>query len=801
MKRREFLQTSGLLLAAQAARPNLLEAADKKSVPATPVRAGRRPLYFTPEAIARLRGQLAADRTLQAPWSAFLAGAEALLPAAFVPETEARKPALRGVVLQGRYRSHSSSQLVDMSLTLGLAYQITGDERYAQKLRQALLHYAGYEQWCSPGYNARTPSWRSDLGTPEFCHGTAAGCDALHDFLPAEDRTRIEEALVRLGILPILNDWVLGEHRIHALDSMGHNWWAVIIAGAGIGALALIDRDPRAPAWARAAEAALERFFDYRGQVLQNKPANFDAAGAFYESVSYAHYPLSEYLRFRVARMNVLPEPPPARIPVLDRVVGFFAHTFYPSSISGVSVNFGDHGGGRRAGASMRLLAAQGFSPELARWLLQRTDPEPDDALAWLHLAATAGPARNPLPRSVIYPDIGWAVLRDSWENDATLLAVKSGDTWNHAHADAGSFILYHAGQPLLIDSGKCSYAHRAYNGYYRQSRAHNVVLFNGLGQPEDDPARGAKFPGRVHGLLDGHGVKYVYADAAGPMARHFRRDFRHWLWLDGVILIFDDLLAHEPGRFDWLLHHAGAARRDAATIEVVHGAARARVKMLFPEDPEIREEDGLNDNEPEAPVKFLAFSNRTPALEQKFITAVTPVPAFPRHSSAGGPPGSAAPLPAVELLREPDALGVRVRHEDRITDVYLNLQADGRRMHLNSNNTIAGWETDAYLFALTRPAAAGAASPDNVTRWFVSAGSYLRRDGRVVLASVSKVDALFRPGAEIDLHLNGQDTIDLALGCDAKPAGITVNGKARSFRYTADGKLARFRVQTGASP
>ncbi|MGH8017937.1 MAG: hypothetical protein ACREIA_06555, partial [Opitutaceae bacterium] len=78
--------------------------------------------------------------------------------------------------------------------------------------------------------------------------------------------------------------------------------------------------------------------------------------------------------------------------------------------------------------------------------------------------------------------------------------------------------------------------------------------------------------------------------------------------------------------------------------------------------------------------------------------------------------------------------------------------------------------------------------------------GSYLRRGGRVVLDSVSKVDALFRPGAEVDLHLNGQDTIDLALISDAKPARINVNGKLTPFRYTADQQLARFRVRAGVS-
>ncbi|MGH8692812.1 MAG: heparinase II/III family protein [Burkholderiales bacterium] len=771
------MKTGTSLLAAQVAVPNLLAAAEKGTAA-----DARHPLYFTAEAVSRLRRQLTADAALKSQWSALLKRAETLVPAEFVSEEEARQPALRGVALQGRYRSHSAKQLVAMSTTLGLAYRITGEERYAQKLRQALLHYAGYEQWSSPGYAKQTPPRHSDLGTPEFCYGTAVGCEALQDFLSAADRKQIETAMVRLGILPILNDWVLPEKRIHALDSMGHNWWSVIVSGAGVGALALLGADTRAAGWVRAVETALDGFFDYRGQVLQNKPANFDPAGGFYESVGYADYALSTYLSFRLARANAIPEPKPGRIPVLERLPEFFVHTLYPTTGSHFAVNFGDSSLHQSAAHLMRLFAAQGFSPALARWYLQRVEPESSDALALLYLDEAGAAAKNSLPLSVIYPAIGWATLRNSWENDATMLAVKSGDTWNHAHADAGSFILFHAGQPLLIDSGSCSYGDPEYRRYYCQSRAHNVILFNGQGQPGEDFVRAAKFPGHVHSLLDGLGLKYVYADATGPMARYFTRNYRHWLWLDGVILIFDDLLAHEAGRFDWLLHYAGEARRDGADVEVTNGPARARVKMLFPEAPVIREEEGLAEKEPNRKVNYLAFSTSADAREQKFIVAIVPQP-----------PGNAAP-PTVELLREPDALGVRVRGQGQITDVYLNLLADGRRTNQNSGNTIAGWETDAYLLALTRPAGSAAATPENVTRYFVSAASYLRCKGQVVFHSLSKVEAAFAPGDNPEVLLEGQQRIEATLLSRQKPARLLVNGKPTLFERQPDQRTVRFR-------
>ncbi len=424
---------------------------------------------------------------------------------------------------------------------------------------------------------------------------------------------------------------------------------------------------------------------------------------------------------------------------------------------------------------------------DLARWYIERVAPEAADPLALVYHDQAAGAARNTLPLSVIYRDIGWAVLRNSWENDATMLAVKSGFTWGHAHADAGSFIFYHAGQPLLIDSGACDYSRPEYNGYYRQSRAHNVMLFNGQGQPtEDFHQRGVKFPGRVHSLLDGAGLKYIYADATGPMARHLTRNYRHWLWLDGVILIFDDLLAHEPGRFDWLLHYAGEARRDGAEVVVTNGQARASVKMLFPADPLIREEEGLAHNQPDVKVPYLAFATAAAAREQKFIVAVVPQPADP-----------AGPAPKLELLRGEDWLGVRVQSEQQITEVYLNLRADGRRMHFNSNHTIEGWETDAYLLALTRPARSATATPENVIRYFVSAGSYLRREGQVVLHAVSKANAIIQPGAKMQVLIEGQKRLEPTLFSPRKPATLLVNGQPAQFDHQPGQHTIRFRHDT----
>ena len=71
---------------------------------------------------------------------------------------------------------------------------------------------------------------------------------------------------------------------------------------------------------------------------------------------------------------------------------------------------------------------------------------------------------------SQLFSDFGWATMRTSWEKDATMLAVKSGHTWNHSHADANSFILFHKGVDIIKDAGNCWYPKPEYRNYFFQS-------------------------------------------------------------------------------------------------------------------------------------------------------------------------------------------------------------------------------------------------------------------------------------------------------------------------------------------
>ena len=728
-------------------------------------RLGHPRLFYNATSLEHLKQTLATD---SAAMDSLKKHGEELLAASLIPETTA----MHG---EGQHASYGqpAKQMSEMGITLGLLYHLTGEKRYADKLREAMLYYTNYARWAGQSFMHRSPPWHSELDTATFSFGYATGYDALHGFLSEPDRKTIADAMVRLAVLPTLNDWVLPGARIHSFDSMGHNWWGVCVAGAGLCALALLDDDPRAQGWIDAMDAGFEQWFNYSGNFLENRVPSFERSGPSYESVAYTNYAVSEYLHYRLAWQNTYPGRKPAHMTPLDHVARYFLHTLYPTSTGYFTLNFNDCALGTDTSTSILLLIACGLgTPEATRYL-ELVHSNPQGALFPLLRQYPKPAAATDVPDSCIYPEMGWAMLRSSWENDATFLAVKSGYTWNHAHADAGSFVLFKQGSRLIIDSGTCSYNRPEYSTYYRQSRAHNVILFDGAGQPKDDILNGCKFPGHVHGLVDGLGMKYVYADATGPMARWFLRNYRHWFWSNDVILIIDDVWAHTAGQMDWLLHYEGKYTTAAdGSIRLKNGPAEAVVKMLYPAI-KLREDMGLADHDPDKQVPYLVFSPDAPLQSRQFITAICLNPDA---------------QPKFEILEEQDYLGIRMQTPEGVEEFYLNLRA------IRTPGTISvkmgEWVTDAYSLHFKYVAA----DDKTVQRFFVVNGSYLRHEGRSMFESLTKRTVCWQPGDPLEIF-SDSTSANIQIAAKNLPRSVNWNGRPVSIQYDQQSDLVSVRI------
>ena len=586
------------------------------------------------------------------------------------------------------------------------------------KLVAALENVASFAVWTGPSNALRDPPWHSDLSTTRIAFAFALAYDMLYPSLSDDERSIIAGALIEKGIKPLLDDWVLPGTRVHALDSMGHNWWAVCIGLAGVALLPVADLVPQAEEWFAAIDEALGEFVDYAGAPLHGKVPNFDDKGLFYESVGYFNYGAGELMRYIWHAERCRGAACAARRPLMDKFGDAVMALSYPADGGLKFLNFGDSSTDTSVTFLAKYLILCGYSSPALFECLRRSRRE-DDLADLFHGGALTGRVGGfgSLPKLAAFEKTGYAIWRSSWEDGATLFAVKSGFTWNHAHEDAGSFVLYAGGEPLFTDSGSCPYGDKLYQEYYVRGEAHNLVLLGGKNQPPENIYRGCKFPGSIlfaeqlFAECPTPGVAVICADATGPVANLCARNYRSFVILDNrTFVIFDDIYTHEPCSAESLYHFDGGAEARDGALHIHGECASARVIPILPEAAEISFRDGWL--EQKRPARYAAITAPGEAKARLLVTVVTL-------------DGSAS----VSRISGGDWEGVALTGGTEAR-VCFNLRADGRRMHVNSNNNIDGIDTDAYLTV----------QKDN--RLFCVWASYVRAGGKSLFESYVKRNA-----------------------------------------------------------
>lgn len=729
-------------------------------------------LLFIPERVNTAKAALKSDSAMQNAWRVIRAEAD-------------RQVEGKGDVRRLEYPA--------------LAYMMTGDRKYADKIKDVLIETSKIKSWGDREMLARTPAWRSELQMAHRSFQVAVAYDVIYEILTPAERMQIAKGMYDLAVEPLLGDWILEPTRIHSLNSMGHNWWTSCAGMGGLLALAISNELPDAKKGADTLIEMLPEWFEFNGDVLQHKPRTFDRDGGMYESINYASFGTTEALLFRLAYLNSHPGARLEDIPQMEKLAPFFCHVAYPRTGQLYSINFGDSHKNVTGESSILLAYAMGDkSPETLWYVNQIEQGQHREGfprifpMGFLYTPdMSKAPASPGLPTSHLWEDFGWATMRDSWDKDATMLAVKSGMTWNHSHADANSFIIFHKGVDIIKDAGNCSYGKPEYRNYFFQSDAHNVVKFNGEGQPTFQQYHGSMLPGSVSSLIDGGNIKYVLADGTGPMSKHFNRNFRNFLWIDNVIFIIDDIGSHEPGHFEWLWHPGGEATKRGFDLEIKNGQSAVAVRPLYPrqlaysnfvhdypEDLYWEVKEGPTENL-QASEEYYSFHLPETTDRVKAVTAIIlkDSPDDKNH-------------PVIERREGKNWIGLRMKHNGKITDLYINQLADGRLMHMNSWIEADGWNTDAYMFAVSYPEGGDAADPYET---FIGHGSSLRRGDDVRFSSLSKLSVIAKSeGRRLDIQATGQPRINM--GIKGSPTSLTVNGK--SAPINKDGSLVKVKLQ-----
>ncbi|MBE2260095.1 MAG: heparinase II/III family protein [Rhodobacteraceae bacterium] len=268
--------------------------------------------------------------------------------------------------------------------------------------------------------------------------------------------------------------------------------------------------------------------------------------------------------------------------------LNFLAYFLPPGSPSGL---FGDGAEGRWGAiwAAQAKVYASHYSSPLADWYARNQFGEDSVSFPmlisprrqWDSVFAKIPPGT---PNSTHIPSIGWVAMHsDLGDRARTSIYFKSSPfgSFNHSHADQNSFVINARGRSLAIDSGYYDYyGSPHWANWYKQTRAHNAITFDG-GKGQLHDTLGAK--GRIIRFEHTFNHDVATGDATVAYGGALTQALRSLIYARPNLLLVVDSLVSETARvWEWNVHALKKmALSSGHELEIEHEGVRLCVRML----------------------------------------------------------------------------------------------------------------------------------------------------------------------------------------------------------------------------
>ncbi|MGI8733622.1 MAG: alginate lyase family protein [Pyrinomonadaceae bacterium] len=353
--------------------------------------------------------------------------------------------------------------------TLGQAYWLTNDERYAQAFNSHL------DSWMDQNPPKLGINWASSLEV------AFRSISWLWGFYFFKDSPSLNAGTFLRAVK------FLYLHARH-LETYLSTYFSpnTHLTGEALGLFYLglfLPELAGAPRWKEKGRAIL----------LQQLSRHVKPDGVYFEQSSYYHrYTTDFYTHFLILSQANGED---AFGDILSTIQALLDHLMHITRPDGTTPFFGDDDGGRLVPLDRRPVNdfraalstgsalfnradykfVSGETAEQTLWLLGLGALEKVDCLE----------ARPPAQQSVAFKDGGYYVMRDGWGPDANFLLFDCGPhgeiSCGHAHADALSFELAANGRSMLVDPGTYTYTgSKEMRDWFRSSIAHNTLTIEG---------------------------------------------------------------------------------------------------------------------------------------------------------------------------------------------------------------------------------------------------------------------------------------------------------------------------------
>ncbi|RRB02708.1 heparinase II/III domain-containing protein [Larkinella rosea] len=325
---------------------------------------------------------------------------------------------------------------------LAYAWRMTQQENYLRRAEKELLAISAFSDW--------NPSHFLDVG--EMTMAVAIGYDWLYHGLSESARNQIKTAILKKGIEPSLNE------KYNSWLKVTNNWNQVCNAGMAYGALAIFEDQPE----------LAKRIINRSISSVALPMNDYNPDGAYPEGYSYWGYGTS----FNVMLISAL-EKAFGSDYGLSAQPGFLKTAAYLENMTGPTgnaFNYSDSGLAGGLESSMFWFANKLKDPSLLwvershlmndganRFVKDRLLPS---VMLW---SAGVGVSSVKEPKELMWTGAGKtpvALMRSSWTDPAAIfLGFKGGSpSMNHAHMDAGSFVMDADGVRWAMDFGMQDY-------------------------------------------------------------------------------------------------------------------------------------------------------------------------------------------------------------------------------------------------------------------------------------------------------------------------------------------------------
>ncbi|WP_164462219.1 heparinase II/III family protein [Bacillus sp. FJAT-42376] len=425
---------------------------------------------------------------------------------------------------------------------LSIAFQLTGRQKFAEKIKEYLLGLADFTRW----YEFPRRGSEGNLSNAHFLLGVAIGFDSIRHLLAEEEARVVKEAILTHGIRPLAAD--------HSNFDQ-HNIVCSKQCALLIGCLVVYEDFPHVAKFIETASRYLQIYLDGKSSARETE-------GLLYTAVAVQHIllaadalrkktgddRLSSHLYFK----RVLPD-----------------QFFWLMGAGGVPEfsNFSDSFNRLELAALMYFLASSNKHP-VAKWYIERFCPDSSEQLLYPELSI------KPLSPDDFYKgtygkvfqSIGLGAVRTGWGANDSVLSFTSGPSARgHNHFDQNSFILNAGGEWLLTDPGYQDYVPGPGNEFTNQTIGHNTVLVNGEGQSK----RGG---GSIFVLEDKEGWLRMKGEAAESYEGRLKLFSRTIIFSDrlGIYIIWDQVKKrNDTDKVSYLFHTKSRLTSKGAELHI----------------------------------------------------------------------------------------------------------------------------------------------------------------------------------------------------------------------------------------